>query len=252
MNKFKKINFKILLILLFIGLFLFNIIEVKAMMSAGDIPNPDESAKGVQIVIVSPPDIFNLQGSETSNFAQVCASGEALNIVLDVTGKNKIEFQDPLVDMCDNDVIQNLDDYVQIDKAGEVSVRSDLLPALKNRSANITMRNLPFEKEPDIEVDGKLATDRDIENKSWDTSSKTLTFKAKHFTTYKAVEASNEKVESHKEIEIISEKLEIPKEVEKESDTVKVILLIFIAVLFIVGIVFLSYKLTKSKSLNNK
>lgn len=226
MHKFKKINFKIFSILLIAGLFLFNIIEVKAMMSVGDIPDPDESAKVVQVVIVSPPGIFNLPGSETSNFIQVCTLGEALNIVLDVTGKNKIEFQDSLVDMCDNNVIQNLDDYVQIDNVGEVSVRSDLLPAFKNRSANITMRNLPFEDEPNIEVDGKLATDRDIEDKDWDSSLKTLTFKAKHFTTYKAVEA-------------VEEKSKPPKEVEKEtkeSNNLKVVLLIAVAILFVFGI----------------
>lgn len=150
---------------------------------------PSLVAGGVDIIVVAPPEIFNLPGSGT-NIVQVCTLGEALNIVLDVAGENKIVFQEPIVDMCDNDTVENLDKYIQIDKKGEVSVDSDSLPYLKNKSAIITMRDLEFEEEPDIEVDGKLATSQDIGNKTWDQSSKTLTFEAKHFTTYKAVAKS--------------------------------------------------------------
>jgi hypothetical protein len=229
--KSQKINFKIFPILFIIGLFLFNItVEAKAMAKFGDNPNFNMNAPEVKVITASPPDIFNLARSETSNFTRVCATGKALNIVLDVTDKNKIEFQEPIADMCDNDVIKNLDDYVQIDKTGEVSVRSDLLPALKNKSANITMRNIPFEEEPNIEVDGRLATNKDIENKKWNPSSKTLTFKAKHFTTYKAVAATQP---------TISENAKKDKQQSNLSaDRQKIILLISISVFIIFFITF--------------
>lgn len=158
----------------------------KAQNNLSDNSNFDLYGPGVDIIIVAPPGIFTLPESQT-NITRVCTLGEALNIVLDVSGKNKIEFQDPIVDMCDNETIENLDQHFQMDKVGKVTVDSDSLPYLEDKSALITMRNLPFEEEPDIEVDGKPATDQDIKNKSWDQSSKTLTFKAEHFTTYKAV-----------------------------------------------------------------
>ena len=139
-----------------------------------------------ELITVAPPDVFTLPGSET-NIVRVCTLGDVLNIVIDVTGKNTIEFQEPIVDMCDNDTVENLDQYFKMDTVGEVTVDSRALPYLKDKSALITMRNLPFGGEPDIEVDGNQATDQDIENKSWDKYSKTITFKAKHFTVYKAV-----------------------------------------------------------------
>lgn len=179
---------KKIIVLFFVVIFAFNLFSFsRAQANIMYNPEFDITSSGVKVIFVAPPEIFTLPGSETSNFTQVCTLGEALNIVLDVSGKNKIRFEDPIIDMCDNETIENLDDYIQLDKVGEVTIDSDSLPYLKNKSAVITMRNLPFKEEPDIEVDGRPATDQDIENKNWNQSSKTLTFKAKHFTTYKAV-----------------------------------------------------------------
>jgi hypothetical protein len=183
-----KINKIKAIILFFAVIFLFNFSSFyEAHADIMYNPNFDINAPGVKVIFVAPPGIFTLPGSETTNFIQVCSLGEAFNIVLDVAGKNMVRFEDPIVDMCDNETIENLDNYIQLEKAGEVSIDSESLPYLKDTSAVVTMRNLPFEEEPDIEVDGKPATDKDVENKNWDQSSKTLTFKAKHFTTYKAV-----------------------------------------------------------------
>lgn len=202
-RKFKKIKLKIFSILFITSLFLLNAtVETKAMAKFGGNPNFSTNTPGVKIITVSPPEVFNLPNSKTTNFTHACTLKEALNIVLDVAGKNTIEFQEPIVDMCDNEIIKNLDKYIQINKTGEVNVRSDLLPALKNKTANITMRNLPFETEPNVEIDGKLATEKDIENKKWDSYSKTLTFQAKHFTTYKAVE-KNQPTAQNTEKEIL-------------------------------------------------
>jgi len=153
-------------------------------------PDFDINSPGVKVIIVGPPGIFTLPGSQTTNFIQVCSLGEAFNLVLDVAGKNMVRFDDPIVDMCDNETIQNLDNYIQMDKVGEVSIDSEALPYLKDVSAEVTMRNLSFDQEPEIEVDGKPATAQDVENKQWDEGSKTLEFKAKHFSVYKAVAAS--------------------------------------------------------------
>src|SRR4030042_309791 len=153
-------------------------------------PDFDISSPGVHVIIVGPPGIFTLPGSQTTNFIQVCSLGEAFNIVLDVAGKNMVRFDDSILDMCDNETIQNLDNYIQMDKVGEVSIDSEALPYLKDASAQVTMRNLPFDQEPEIEVDGKPATAQDVENKQWDEDYKTLEFKAKHFSVYKAVAAS--------------------------------------------------------------
>jgi hypothetical protein len=194
------------------------------------------SAKGsIDIVIVSPPGIFNLSGSET-NITQVCTLGEALNIVLDVTGKNKIVFNEPIVDMCDKNTIENLDNYIQMDKNGEISIDSESLSYLKDKSAVVTMRNLNFEEEPDIEVDGKLATSQDIANKTWDQDSGVLTFEAKHFTTYKAVVKSSV---------IGGEGPSNGKSVPYQFDNIEILLLVFIFIIVIIVSCYLLYKLIK-------
>ena len=160
--------------------------QSKAQINLGDNPNFDPYGPGAKVIIVAPPGVFTLPESAT-NITRVCSFSEAINLILEVTGKNKIEFQEPIIDMCDNRTIENLDQYIQLDKVGEVTVRSDTLPYLKDKSAKVTMQNLPFEEEPDVEIDGRPATNQDIENKTWDQSSRTLRFQAKHFTTYKAV-----------------------------------------------------------------
>lgn len=191
-------KYRVLLCFVLISLF-FSIIttrpSVKAQVNFGDNPNFDPNAPGAKVIIIAPPGVFTLPESAT-NFTRVCSFSEAINLILEVTGKNKIEFKEPIIDMCKGGTRENLDKYVQLDKVGEVTVRSDLLPYLKDKSSEITMRNLPFDREPAVEVDGNPATDQDIENKSWDQSKKTLTFSAKHFTTYKAVAASETAVEN--------------------------------------------------------
>ena len=194
MNIIKKILKRGLVLLLFVLASMFSIALTTsspsgAQINFGDNPSFDLYGPGAKIIIVAPPGVFTLPESQT-NITRVCTLGEALNIVLDVAGKNKIEFKEPIIDMCDKGTIENLDQRFQMDKVGEVTVDSNSLPYLKNKSALITMRGLPFEEEPDIEVDGRPATNQDIENKSWDQSSKTLTFEANHFTTYKAVAKS--------------------------------------------------------------
>jgi len=157
-----------------------------AQLNFSNPGNEATRSSGIKIILVSPPGVFLKPGSETTNFVQVCSLSEAINIVLDDVGENKIEFKEPIVNMCDNNKIENLDQYVQLDKPAEVTVNSNLAPQL-NKPAEITMRNLPFDEEPAIEVDGKKATEKDVENKVWDQNKKTLKFTAKHFTTYKAV-----------------------------------------------------------------
>lgn len=181
-------NYKKILFILVAILLIVNFTEdLEAQINFGDNPFFDPDSPGIKVIIVAPPEVFTLPGSETTNFTRVCTLGEALNIVLDVVGKNKIAFEGPIVDMCDNETIENLDQYIQLDKVGEVTVRSDILPYLREKPAEITMRNLPFEEEPNIEIDDRPATTDDIENKVWDQSQKTFKFRAKHFTTYRAV-----------------------------------------------------------------
>lgn len=178
--------------------FLFIFVEIsKAQINFGDNPNFNPYGPGAKVIIIGPPGIFTLPGSET-NITRVCSFSEAVNLIIDVYGKNKIEFPEGILDMCNNTTIENLDQYIQLEKPGEVTVRSDLLPYLKDKPAEITMRNLPFEEEPNVEVDGKPAASQDIENKIWDQSSKTLRFKAKHFTTYKAVSKTTNSVDNKK------------------------------------------------------
>lgn len=187
--------FRIFFFLLFVSFSLFSqSLDSRAQTNLGNNPNFDITGPGAKVIFVAPPEVlppevFTLPGAQT-NFTQVCTFEEAVALVLDVPDKNKVEFDGPTIDMCDNGVAENLDQYINLDTTGEVTVRSDLLPSLQNSSGTITMRNLPFEEEPNIEVDGRPATDKDIENQDWDSASQTLTFKAKHFTTYKAVQAS--------------------------------------------------------------
>ncbi len=58
---------------------------------------------------------------------------------------------------------------------------------LRINPLKVTMQNLPFEEEPNVEIDARKIISQDIEDKTWDQSTKTLTFQAKHFTSYKAV-----------------------------------------------------------------
>ncbi len=148
---------------------------------------PAASARAaIEIYTVSPPGVFAKTGSET-NIHQVCTLGEALNLILDDAGVNEIAFHDPIVDMCKDDTISNLDQYVKLDTVGEVTVKSDQLTYLHNQQGDITMRGLPYDQEPDVLVDGQPATSADVGNKQWDGAQHTLKFTAKHFSTYKAV-----------------------------------------------------------------
>ncbi len=61
-----------------------------------------------------------------------------------MTGENKIEFLEPIVDMCDKKTIENLNQYIQFDKVGEVTVRSDALPYLKDKPAQSDHAKPPF------------------------------------------------------------------------------------------------------------
>lgn len=207
------------LLFLSVNIFLaFTILSsANAQINMGTNPDFDFSGSGIKIIIVSPPGVFTLPKSQT-NITSVCTLGGALNIVLDVVGKNKIEFQDSIVDMCSDETIENLDQHFQMDKVGEVVVDSDSLPYLKDKSALITMRDLPFQEEPDIEVDGELADNQDVENKSWDQSSKTLTFEAKHFTTYRAVAKSSASTPTVEEKDVTQEKKETTKEIEQNEE----------------------------------
>jgi len=214
--------------------------QSKAQINFGDNPNFDPYGRGAKIIIVAPPGVFTLTGS-TTNITRVCSLGEAINLVLDVTGKNKIEFEEPIVDICETSTVKNLDQYIQLDKVGEVTVRSDALSYLQNKSAKITMRNLPFEEEPDVEVDGKPATSKDIENKIWDQPSKTLTFKAKHFTTYKAVAKNSTpqiKEKSTDNQQLPSSRYDYPTTYPRDIYTLNpiyVLLINFVAVIVIIA-----------------
>jgi len=229
----KKIFFVLFFVFFLNFIMPFSSIAQVNLDTSNNFDDGSSKSNGVKIITVSPPGIFTLPESQT-NITNVCTLGEALNITLDVAGHNKIEFDEPIVDMCDDETIKNLDQYFQMDKTGEVSVDSNEFPYLKNKSALITMRNLPFEEEPNIEVDGILATDNDIENKSWNESLKTLTFKAKHFTTYKAVES------------IPSQKyaIEGDKNIPQGGEESNLIIIIICVVLFLV-VVILFFKFYK-------
>jgi hypothetical protein len=230
-NNLKSVGWKFLFFLcIFVFLTFITPFYSRAQINFGDNPNFDPSGPGVKIIIVAPPEVFTLPESQT-NITRVCTLGEALNIVLDVAGHNKIEFHEPIVDMCDNKTIENLDQYIQLDKTGEVTVDSNSLPYLEDKSATIVMRNLPFEGEPDIEVDGKPATNEDIENKSWDQSSNTLTFDAKHFTTYKAVAKFSESSPIASE-----EHIEEVRQQTSNIENIFLIIAIIITLLVVVGV----------------
>lgn len=235
--KFSKSLFFVLIGVIFLALTLLS--PSNAQINLGDNPDFNLYGPGIKIIIVAPPGVFTLPESQT-NITKVCTLREALNIVLDVAGKNKIEFQDPIVDMCDNETIENLDRYFQMDKTGEVTVDSDSLPYLKDKSALITMQNLPFKEEPDIEVDGRPATDQDIENKSWDQASKTLAFETKHFTTYKAV--ANSSITS-----FITKEEQILKEQQPTAKIENIFLIVIILTIVLVTVGIVSYLIWRKR-----
>ena len=73
-------------------------------------------------------------------------------------------------------------------REGYISLNAAMVPEMKNYGAQLTMFDLPFTELPDIYVDGQLAGNDDVANITWDDAIKSLTFTAKHFSSFRAVE----------------------------------------------------------------
>jgi len=83
--------------------------------------------------------------------------------------------------------MNNFDSMVEMND-GYISLNAAMLDDIKTYGAQLTMYGLNLgQTQPDIYVDGKLAGASDVSDITYDASAGTLTFTAKHFSSYRAV-----------------------------------------------------------------
>lgn len=134
------------------------------------------------------PSIFTAKGSKTTDLSKVTDHTKIANFTVDVTGKNKVVFNDTLDLSIQSavDALTQLDKYVKLGNLGVVQVDSKSVPAF-NKKATIYMYGLDFVSTPDILVDGVNDKSDLITNINYDANSGILSFDIAHFTTYKSV-----------------------------------------------------------------
>lgn len=134
------------------------------------------------------PAAFYISGSKTSVITKETPNlNNYENFVLDIPGKNKIEFIDPVdaskLFQAGNDISK----LIYISASGKVSMDSEKLPGL-NRKAKITMFGLQYKQTPMILRNGEDAKDY-VSNIRYDEKAGVLTFEVKGFSTYETKEA---------------------------------------------------------------
>lgn len=83
--------------------------------------------------------------------------------------------------------MNNFDSMVKMED-GFISLNPSMITDVKNYGAVLTMYGLNFSEIPDIYVDGKKAGDSDVGDISYNANEGSLTFTAKHWSSYRAVE----------------------------------------------------------------
>ncbi|MEX0616416.1 MAG: hypothetical protein WD231_01220 [Candidatus Woykebacteria bacterium] len=141
-------------------------------------PPPPETIKDITL-----PKEFKEKGSKTTNLSKIKDTKKVQNLTLD-TKKATIKFKETL-NLSSTDTknkFKKLDSYLDMDKTAVVGLNSKALPVL-NKKATITMKGLPWVKEPKVLADGK--EDKSIVS-NINYANGTLTFDAAHFSTFKA------------------------------------------------------------------
>ncbi|MCD6403071.1 MAG: right-handed parallel beta-helix repeat-containing protein [Candidatus Aenigmarchaeota archaeon] len=134
----------------------------------------------------------SLLGGSTTDWSKLDDFSNVTNLTFEIPGKGKIVFTEPinLLDLTLLNALKSLKDYLSIE-IGKVSIDT-AVNALHNlnKSANVTMYNLPFERQPGILRNGEpdvLAGETDgnfVHNVEWDPVSKTLKFTVDSWSTY--------------------------------------------------------------------
>lgn len=136
------------------------------------------------------PEEYQQEGSETTDLSQVDDLSSVENFTLDIPGKNKVVFNEP-VDLSADDIFDRINDGVNIDETGKVEIDSELLPEL-NKPASITMSGIDLES-PEIIKDRE--EEANVSNLNYDRDSQILTFDVEGFSTYEAVEDAEAAIE---------------------------------------------------------
>lgn len=71
---------------------------------------------------------------------------------------------------------------------GIIGLDADIVGGMENYGATLTMYNVPAYNNPAVLVDGHRDTSSVVSNFSYDKTNRTITFSARHFTTFKVVE----------------------------------------------------------------
>jgi len=104
-------------------------------------------------------------------------------------GKGKISFTNTLDFLSYRffRFMNNFDNMVEMDD-GYISVNATMVDDIKNYGAQLTMYGLNLGSDiPDIYVDGQLAGANDVGDITYNATEGSLTFTAKHFSSYRAV-----------------------------------------------------------------
>lgn len=131
----------------------------------------DMALEGVTSSLFSAPDWHNVSG-----------------LYFEKTGEGRITFTNNIDFLTYRffRFMNNFDSMVKMED-GFISLNASMVTDIKNYGAQLTMFGLNFSEIPDIYVDGKKAGSGDVEGVAYDANEGSLTFTAKHWSSYRAV-----------------------------------------------------------------
>jgi len=127
-----------------------------------------------------------LENAGIINNLNTCTDPTACsNLSFEKTGKGKITFAGPLdlTNQATQTTLNGLGNGISFDN-GQIRFDATVGDAFKTLGGQLEMYGLTYATTPNILADGVLATLSDVDNISYNGITHTLTFKAKHFTTF--------------------------------------------------------------------
>lgn len=125
----------------------------------------------------------------TSNLFSASDWHHVSGLYFEKTGEGRISFTNTLDFLSYKffRFMNNFDDMVEMND-GYISLNASMMDDIKTYGAQLTMYGLNLgSQQPDIYVDGQLAGSGDVSDITYDANAGSLTFTAKHFSSYRAV-----------------------------------------------------------------
>ncbi len=144
-------------------------------------------------------DIVNVLDEKMSNAGLFFSGSQTTNLKLELNWHEitNLTFDHPLGKLTFNgkidlmsykfmNLMNALDNMMKFGGA-YFSLNAAMIPELSSFNPSLVMKNLDFDSDPVIYVNGKEATDEDIDDYKWDKLNGTLSFSPNHFSFFKAV-----------------------------------------------------------------